>query len=70
MASAFLTPRDAARSLLQAAWAGDAQLTRKAASFAGQASVTSEPLSERKLKWLSQLLERAKLPALVDGVAQ
>lgn len=70
MDEAFQSPQMAARALLGAAWAGDARLTRKAASFAGQTSIATEPLTKGQVEWLSVLLERAKLSALVCGVAQ
>lgn len=57
----------AARALLTAAWRGDARLTPKAAQFAGQVSVTGEPLSDRQLEWLGTLLDRNGLDPIGGG---
>lgn len=59
----FSSPRDAALALLTA----DARLTRKAGSFLGQTAVDPAPLTESQRSWIETLLERAGLPALVDG---
>lgn len=67
MAEPFSTHCTAAQELLRSAWSGATNLTWKAASFAGQASVSTEPLTERQAHWLNQLLDRAGLPPFDGG---
>lgn len=62
MAEPFQTPRDAALALLN----GGTQLTRKAGSFLGQCCSDSTPLTPAQSSWLATLLERARLPPLVQ----
>lgn len=59
----FTVQRDAALALLNR---GD-RLTRKAGSFLGQLAVDPTPMTVAQRDWLKTLLERAGLPALVDG---
>lgn len=37
-------------------------MTRKAGQFLGGEAVNDKPLSEKQLKWLAELMERAGLP--------
>jgi hypothetical protein len=64
MSSAVPTAQAAARALLQAAWAGDAELTQKGSQFLGQVSVGVDRLSERQINWLTTLLTQAGMPSL------
>lgn len=59
----FLTHRDAALALLT----GGTRLSRKAGQFLGQLAVDPSPMSEAQSAWLAKLLERADLPAHIDG---
>ncbi|MBW6528726.1 hypothetical protein KZ813_17935 [Sphingomonas sp. RHCKR7] len=60
--SPFLDHKAAALALLLS----DAKLTRKAGSFLGQCVVDATPLTSAQLGWLSTLLERAELPAMLE----
>jgi hypothetical protein len=68
--ASFTDVREAARTILKAAWNRETQLTPKGASFTGQASVATEPLTARQREWLGQLLSRAGLPPLAEGAGQ
>jgi hypothetical protein len=62
----FHNHREAALALLN----GDQKFTRKAGQFLGQIAVDPQPMSERQLKWLLSLLDKADLPPLAQaGVA-
>ena len=62
--TAFETPAEAAWALLSAHRDGQARLSRKAGSFAGETLVDEKDLSERQEAWIQALLAKAQLPPL------
>lgn len=60
----FPDHRAAALALLN----GNHRLSRKAGQFLGQLAVDSSPLSARQADWLANLLDKAGLPSLAEGV--
>ena len=58
----FTSRRDAALAILN----GTLRLSLNAASFLGQMTVHRGELSEKQFNWLQRLLEKARLPLLVE----
>lgn len=63
MSRLYCTPRNAALALLTD---HHEQLNRRCGQFLGQVAANEAPLSEKQLRWLDQLLDRAGLP-VADG---
>lgn len=64
--SSFRTPRNAARALIDHP---SPDLNRRSGSFLGQILFDrdGEPLSDKQMKWMRDLLAKHGLPPLSDG---
>lgn len=63
MTAPFASPQEAARALIASSF----PLTRRSGQFVGGIIYDPTPPTEKQLKWLVDLLDRAGLPTLANG---
>lgn len=63
----FARYQDAARALLMHS---ASKLSTRAGQFCGGLMFSAEPLTDKQLRWLTDLLQDHGLPALADGGAR